>query len=316
MNKKPLRIIYAGTPEFAVPALRALASGSHQMVAVYTQPDRPAGRGRKLAFSPVKEAAVELGIDVEQPVSLKQAEAQQRLAELRPDLIVVAAYGLIFPQDVLDLPPLGCINIHASLLPRWRGAAPIQRAIAAGDEESGITIMQMAAGLDTGDMLLKISCDIADNTTGSQLHDKLAALGADALLHVMHQIDTNTLRPEVQDETRVTYAHKLSKQEASIDWHLPARTIHRNVCAFNSWPVAQTLYNGETLRVWQSTVLIDAKTPANKRPGEVLCTREGLDVVTGDGVLRLLRVQVPGKKPVASSDFIRGRALEAGQQLG
>ncbi len=315
MNNHPLRVVYAGTPEFAVPALRALADSKHQVVAVYTQPDRPAGRGRKLTAGPVKQAAQELAIEVQQPLSLREPDARQVLAAYQPDLMVVAAYGLILPQQVLDLPAHGCINVHASLLPRWRGAAPIQRAIAAGDTQSGITIMQMAAGLDTGDMLLKKACAIETNTTGSQLHDTLAVLGAEALMDVIGLIGTDGLQPEVQNEDLVTYAKKLSKQEALIDWQQSAVQIHRNICAFNGWPVAQTQLNGETLRIWQSRLISDSGGH-NGRAGQVIDTTDGLDVGTGSGVLRITQVQMPGKKPVSSADFLRNRTIARGQQLG
>jgi len=324
MKNQSFRIIYAGTPEFATPALRVLVEAGYDVVAVYTQPDRRSGRGRKLVHGPVKTAALELGLEVLQPVSLKDDVSVAELAGLQPDLMVVAAYGLILPQAVLDLPTHGCINIHASLLPRWRGAAPIQRAIEAGDERSGVTIMQMQAGLDTGDMLLKKSVDITANMTAAALHDSLAVIGAEALLEVMEQLQHSALKPQVQDESEVTYAHKLNKAEAVLDWTLTAAELHRKICAFNAWPVAQTTNGGEALRVWQSEVVVaplvrdDAGIDASARrcPGTIVGLEDGIDVCTSEGVLRLLNVQAPGKKPVAAREYINSRGLEKGQRLG
>ena len=320
MKNQSFRIVYAGTPDFATPGLRALVEAGYNVVAVYAQPDRPAGRGRKLVYGPVKTAAMDLGLRVLQPESLKDDSAIAELASLRADLMVVAAYGLILPQAVLDLPEYGCMNIHASLLPRWRGAAPIQRAIEAGDDRSGVTIMQMQAGLDTGDMLLKKPVDITSNMTAAVLHDLLAEAGAEALLEVMGQLRSGALSPEVQDEHEVIYAHKLSKLEAVLDWGTSAVELHRKVCAFNAWPVAQTTINGEVLRVWQSEVLAQPLNQgANAEPGTIVDLEYGIDVCTTDGVLRLLSVQVPGKKAVAALEYInsggKGRIL-AGQRLG
>ena len=324
MKNQSFRIVYAGTPDFATPALTALVEADYDVVAVYAQPDRRAGRGRKLVHGPVKTTALELGLQVLQPVSFKDQSAIEELAGLRADLMVVAAYGLILPQAVLDLPAHGCMNIHASLLPRWRGAAPIQRAIEAGDERSGVTIMQMQAGLDTGDMLLKKPVDITSNMTAAALHDLLAEAGAEALLEVMGQLHKGVLTPEVQDEHNATYAHKLNKAEAVLDWGLTAIELHRKVCAFNAWPVAQTTINDDVLRVWQSEVLsqpvseIAVKAGASVEPGTIIGLEHGIDVCTADGVLRLLRVQAPGKKPVAARDFINSRGkgqLRTGQRL-
>lgn len=319
MNNQSLRIVYAGTPDFAVPPLRALIEAGFDVVSVYTQPDRRAGRGRKVVHGPVKTAALELGLPVAQPVSLKDDTSVAELGALQADLMVVAAYGLILPQVVLDLPVHGCINIHASLLPRWRGAAPIQRAIEAGDERSGVTIMQMQAGLDTGDMLLRKPVDIASNMTAAALHDLLAVAGAEAMLEVIDQLQRNALKAEAQDESKVTYAHKLNKAEAVLDWSLSAAELHRKVCAFNAWPVAQTSYDGEVLRVWQSelpSVTNIEDTAANVQPGTIVDLEHGIDVCSGDGVLRLLSVQAPGKKPVAASEYTHSRGLQPGHRFG
>ena len=314
MDNKPLRIIYAGTPDFAVPALDKVIELGHQLVAVYTQPDRRAGRGRKVAFSPVKARALEGEIPVLQPESLKTMAAQQELIALRADVMIVAAYGLILPAAILQAPRYGCLNIHASLLPRWRGAAPIQRAIAAGDTKSGVTIMQMDIGLDTGDMLLCRECPIDENTTGQQLHDTLANLGALALADTLPLMIADQLAPVKQDDNQVTYADKLDKQEAIIDWHDKAINIHRRICAFNAWPVAQTVLQGDTLRVWESTLM--GAVDHSLAPGCIVNLSDGLDIATGEGVVRLQRVQAPGKKPVAIKDFLNSRDLPIGLKLG
>ena len=303
----PLKIIYAGTPDFAVPALRYLIDSEHQVVAVYTQPDRPAGRGRKLQFGPVKKLAVDSGIMVEQPVSLKEPEAQKTLAAYDCDVMVVAAYGLILPQDILDTPRYGCLNIHGSLLPRWRGAAPIHRAIQAGDKETGVTIMQMAAGLDTGDMLLKVKCPITEADTGQTIHDRLANDGALALLEVLQLLREGKLDPEVQDESLATYAHKLNKAEAEIDWNQSAQQIDRTIRAFNPWPVAFTLLNGKPLRIFMSQV---RKTNSAEAAGTVIDeSPDGISVATDNGVLSFSRLQLPGKKAMDVRDFVNGQSL-------
>lgn len=250
-----LRIIFAGTPDFAASALTALINSEHEVVAVYTQPDRPAGRGRKLRASPVKEVALKNTIPVLQPENLKEKETQDELRAFNADVMIVAAYGLILPQVVLDIPRLGCLNIHASLLPRWRGAAPIQRAIAANDKESGITIMQMNAGLDTGDILQLSSCPITDNDSGGDLHDRLAEIGANAILETLQNLQSDTLKPTVQDDSLATYAHKLDKKEALINWQNSAAEIERLIRAFNPWPVAFTYLNDKPLRIWQAQAL-------------------------------------------------------------
>ncbi|WGZ94511.1 MAG: methionyl-tRNA formyltransferase [Candidatus Thiothrix putei] len=303
-----MRVIYAGTPEFAVPALQALLTAGHEVVAVYCQPDRPAGRGRKLTFGPVKQLAVAAGIPVEQPLSLKAVEEQDKLRAYAPDVMIVAAYGLILPQVVLDIPRYGCLNIHGSLLPRWRGAAPIQRAIQAGDQETGVTIMQMAAGLDTGDMLYKVVCPITPQDGGQSIHDNLAKQGATALLHTLDLLEAGKLQPEVQDDTLANYAHKLTKAEAQIDWTQPATVIDRTIRAFDAYPVAFTVYEGQPLRLFASRSLSEAE--GNASPGTVIAeSKSGIDIATGDGVVRILSLQLPGGKRLTAEQFLNGRSL-------
>ena len=320
MNLKDFRIVYAGTPDFAVPALAALIDAGYDVVAVYTQPDRRAGRGRKMRPSPVKTLALEHGIAVEQPISLRYSEQHALLQSYSPDLMVVAAYGQILPVEILQTPKHGCFNIHASLLPRWRGAAPIQRAIEHGDEVSGVTIMQMDKGLDTGDMLNKSSCEITADTTGVKLHDQLAALGSEALLATLTQLHDGALNPQVQDNAASCYAAKIEKSEATIDWSLKASELHRKVCAFNAWPVAQTVLEGETMRIWESSLpdcsLANGSLVEGKTAGQVIAADGHLDVATGDGVLRIHKLQPPGKKAMAVSDFLNSRTITVGTQLG
>jgi methionyl-tRNA formyltransferase len=306
----PLKIIFAGTPEFAATALSALLTTRHQVVAVYTQPDRPAGRGRKLQPSPVKQLALEHGIEVRQPAKLKEAADQAALRELDADLMVVVAYGLLLPQAVLDAPRLGCINIHASLLPRWRGAAPIQRAILAGDEESGVTIMQMEAGLDTGPMLHILPTPILRDDTGGSLHDRLAELGARALLESLSAIAEGSLIPRPQDDALATYAKKLDKGEARIDWRQTAAEIDRQVRAFNPWPVAQCDINGQVMRIWQARP-VEGELPPTAQAGQVVgAGKAGIDVATGSGILRILELQLPGKRALSAADFLNAHSVD------
>lgn len=303
-----MKIIFAGTPEFAVPTLRMLLDSEHEVCAVYTQPDRPAGRGRKLHPSPVKELALKAGIPVLQPDTLKTNEHLRQIASFNADLVVVVAYGMILTQAVLDLPRLGCINVHGSLLPRWRGAAPIQRAIMAGDEKTGVTIMQMVRKLDAGDMLHKEECVIGPDDTASDLHDKLARLGAIGLAKVLEQIKAGTVRAEKQDESLVTYAEKLEKSEAVLDWTQPAEQLARQVRGLNAWPVAQALYRGEALRIWRAEAI---SVDTDAEPGSVRCINKTMDVATGKGMLRLHEVQLPGGKRMSIQAFLNAHDVEA-----
>ncbi|WP_040260572.1 methionyl-tRNA formyltransferase [Pseudomonas massiliensis] len=309
-----MRLVFAGTPEFAAEHLKALLGGEHEVVAVYTQPDRPAGRGQKLMPSPVKALAVAHGIPVYQPVTLRDPDAQAELAALAPDLMVVVAYGLILPQVVLDIPRLGCINSHASLLPRWRGAAPIQRAIEAGDAESGVTVMQMEAGLDTGPMLLKVTTPISPDDTGGSLHDRLARLGPPAVVEAIAQLAAGTLAGERQDDALATYAHKLHKDEARLDWTRPAPELARQVRAFFPWPVSHSLLRGESLKVLAVHEANGAGTP-----GQIIAVgKDGLTVACGEGALCLTRLQLPGGKPLAFTDLYNSRreVFTVGSVLG
>ena len=302
-----LKIIYAGTPEFAVPALQALANSKHQIVAVYTQPDRPAGRGRRLQQSPVKQAALDLHIPVFQPVSFKQSDDVVQLQELNADLMVVAAYGLILPVDILEAPRLGCINIHASLLPRWRGAAPIQRAILAGDTETGITIMKMDKGLDTGDMLAKQSLSINADWSAGDLHDNLMQVGADLLMPTIDRLAEGGIIAEVQDESLVTYADKLLKSEAAIDWSKDAAVIHREVRAYAPWPVSFSQFEGQPVRIWRATLLQRSSTQA---AGQIIQhDKSGLLVSCGKGVLQITELQFAGRKKCHPVQLLGGRNL-------
>ncbi|MGP9832100.1 methionyl-tRNA formyltransferase [Marinobacter sp. NSM] len=310
-----MRIVFAGTPDFAATALKALLEAGYNLVGVYSQPDRPAGRGRKLMPSPVKQVALDAGIPVFQPVSLKPEDAQQELAALKPDVMIVAAYGLILPKAVLDIPTHGCLNIHASLLPRWRGAAPIQRAIAAGDAETGITIMQMDEGLDTGDMLLKTSTPIHADDTGGSLHDRLADMGGKAIVEALVQLANSELAPDPQNDADANYAHKLSKEEGHIDWSRSAIEIERLIRAFNPWPGTFTDLGEQRIRLHQASALDQS---SDKLPGTVISReREGVEVACGTGTLKVTSVQLPGSKAQSITDLINGgkQVLLPGQEL-
>lgn len=301
-----MRLIFAGTPEFAAQALQALLAAGHEVPLVLTQPDRPAGRGMQLLPSAVKRCAQQHGLTVCQPERLKDPDSHGPLRNAAADLMVVAAYGLILPQAVLDLPRLGCLNIHASLLPRWRGAAPIQRAIAAGDEETGITIMRMDAGLDTGAMLLKRALPIGHDDTSATLHDKLARLGAELIVEVLAKLET--LQPTPQSSEGVTYAAKIAKNEAALDWRRPAQELDRQVRAFNPFPVATAVFNEVPLKIWRC-----ALAAADGTPGQVLEVGDGgILVACGGGALRLTELQKPGGKRLPVRDFLHGFPVAVG----
>ena len=300
-----MRIVFAGTPEFAVPSLRAAAQ-RNEVVAVYTQPDRPAGRGRGLALSPVKQEALARGLPVLLPETLRDPAAQAQLRALEPDLLVVVAYGLILPRAVLAIPANGCWNVHASLLPRWRGAAPIQRAIQAGDARTGVCLMKMEAGLDTGPVLLEADTAIGAGETGGQLHDRLAGLGAQVLADGLGLLRAGMQPvPRAQPAEGVTYAHKLDKAEARLDWSRPAVELARTVRAFNPWPVAEAMVAGERLRI-HGAVAVDAVPDA--APGTLLAaSRDGIDIACGAGVLRLRVVQREGGRAITAADWLNAR---------
>lgn len=309
-----MKIIFAGTPQFAVSALAALLK-EHQIVAVLTQPDRRAGRGMQLAASPVKQFALQHDLAVLQPVTLKSEEVQRSIAALDAEVMVVAAYGLILPKAVLQLPHYGCLNIHASLLPRWRGAAPIQRAILAGDKETGITIMQMDEGLDTGDMLLRHACPIETNDTAQTLHDKLAELGASSILEALRLLQENRLTPIKQDSGAACYAAKLTKSEAQIDWRQDARQIELAVRAYNPFPVCHARLKGVAVKVWQAALCPDKRAVSDNSysPGKVIeADKRGITVACGKDALRLERLQRPGGKAQLAEQFLRGVPVEVG----
>jgi len=304
-----VKIIFAGTPHFAAQALLALLESKYEIVAVLTQPDRPAGRGMQLKPSPVKQLALQYDLTVIQPKSLKNAEIQQQLANYQADVMIVAAYGLILPQAVLDTPSFGCLNIHASLLPRWRGAAPIQRAILAGDEQTGITIMQMDAGLDTGNMLLEKSCLITTQDTADSLHDKLSSLGAEAIVEVLPLLAQGKLNPVQQDDMLTSYAAKLSKDEAQLDWTLSATEIHRAVRGYNPFPGASSNINDTPIKIWQASV----HTGMSGKPGEVLLIEKDVLVVAcGIDALRLEKLQRPNAKALPIAQFLQGFQIKTG----
>ena len=302
----PLRLVFAGTPEFSVPSLEACLASGAEVVAVYTQPDRPAGRGRKLTASPVKQTALAAGVAVEQPQTLRDKAARAHLAAYAPDLIVVVAYGLILPRSVLALPRLGCWNVHASLLPRWRGAAPIQRAILAGDAETGVDLMQMEAGLDTGPLLLRRTTPIAPDDTGGRLHDRLAQLGADVLGEGLARVlRGERLVATPQADSGIAYAHKLDKAEAKLDWTDSAEALARKVRAFDPWPVAEAEIHGERLRIWSAEAVAGDVTAA---PGSVVAQhRDALDIATGAGLLRIHALQRDGGRRMPVRDWLNAR---------
>lgn len=306
-----LRIIFAGTPDFAAPALAALIEAGHEIVLVLTQPDRPSGRGMKLKASPVKELALEHDIEVFQPETLKDSAAQSRIEDAKADVIIVAAYGLIIPTNVLNMPRLGCFNIHASLLPRWRGAAPIQRSLLAGDKETGVTIMEVVPALDAGAMISKGVVPITELDTAQTLHDALAKTGADLMVKAMENLSKNgTLASTPQDDSLVTYAEKLQKSEATIDWNKSADAISKQVRAFNPFPVATAMLNGEICRIWMAT-----KKSGKGLAGQVVATNETIDVACGEGVLSIHELQLPGGKRLKAREFLTGRQLPAGTQF-
>lgn len=310
MTSSRLRLVFAGTPDFAVPGLRACIDAGAEVAAVYTQPDRPAGRGRKLAPSPVKQAALAAGLPVEQPESLKTPAALQRLRELAPDLLVVIAYGLILPRAVLAIPRLGCWNVHASLLPRWRGAAPIQRALLAGDSETGVCLMQMEAGLDTGPVLLSKATPIGADDTGGSLHDRLAALGAGVLADGLRRVVAGAALPATpQGDAAASYAHKLDKAEARLDFSRPAAELARKVRAFDPWPVAEAELAGERVRVWSAQARdAGAATHGPVSPGNIVTAgKHGIDVACGEGVLRIVKLQRAGGRVIDAVDYLNAR---------
>jgi methionyl-tRNA formyltransferase len=307
----PLRLGFAGTPEFAVTALQRLAA-VYSIAVVFTQPDRPAGRGQALQASAVKRKAFELGLEVRQPASFKSSEAIESLRAAQLDALIVVAYGQILPSVALTIPKMGCINIHGSLLPRWRGAAPIQRAILAGDCVTGVTIMRMEAGLDTGPMLASRNVDIGLRDNAQTVHDKLAGVGAELIVESLTTLAAGSAREIVQPAEGVTYADKISKTEAPINWRHAAGQISRQVRAFNPWPIAQTQFNGQALRIWDAETvdLHFAGAGRDVVPGTVMAaTGEGIDVACGTGVLRILRLQLPGRKPLTAQEFLQGQRL-------
>lgn len=312
---QPLNIIFAGTPDFAARHLAALLKTHHNVVGVLTRQDKPAGRGKKLTPSPVKVMAEENAIPVFQPTSLRNDESQQWVADQNPDIMIVVAYGMILPEAVLNLPRLGCLNVHGSLLPRWRGAAPIQRSIWAGDAQTGVTIMQMDIGLDTGDMLHKAILPISAQDTSASLYEKLAEVGPNALIETLNLITSGQATPEKQDDKFANYAEKLSKDEARIDWSLPAEQIERCIRAFNPWPISYFEVDEQLIKVWQAEVINE---PHNQPAGTILrADKKGICIATGDGQLNILQLQPPGKKPMHAQDLLNSRrgSFIPGQQL-
>ena len=309
-----MRIVFAGTPEFAVAPLKSLIAAGHEIKAVYTQPDRPAGRGRLLTASPVKKYALSQNLRVLQPRSLKEPKATAGLAALNPQVMVVVAYGLILPPSILEIPAHGCINIHASLLPRWRGAAPIQRAIEAGDEQTGVTIMQMDTGLDTGDILLTREIPISETDTAETMHDQLSILGGEAIVEALDRLTSGRLDPRSQEENAACYAPKLGKSEADIDWQHPAVDLQRKIRAFNPWPVASTHFQNKLYRIWEagSRTSISGENKAVS-PGQIVTiNKQGIHVQTGSNVLILTRIQAQGGRVLDAKTFANGQRLKIG----
>lgn len=307
-----MKIIFAGTPAFAAKALESILASSHKVLAVLTQPDRPAGRGMQLTASPVKQVAQQHNLPVLQPSTLKDAEIQHQLVAYQADVMVVAAYGLILPKPVLEMPRYGCLNIHASLLPRWRGAAPVQRAILAGDKETGITIMQMDEGLDTGAMLLMSPCRIEDSDTSATLLDKLTNIGAEAILEVLNKLPSGAIKPEAQDSSQATYANKLIKTEAALDWKNASEQLQRAIQAYNPFPVASATLNQTTIRIWQAT----ARPDGHGKPGQILSVdKQGILVACGKGALNLEVLQRPNNKAMPASQFVQGFPVKPGDRF-
>lgn len=302
-----MKIIYMGTPDFAVPCLKTLISSQHEVIAVYTQPDKPKGRGYALAPPPVKVTAVESGIPVFQPTTLKTDEEFLKLSQLNPDIIIVAAYGKLLPKRIIDLPKYGCINLHGSLLPKYRGAAPIQWAVINGEKQTGITVMQMNEGLDTGDMLIKCPVEIGENETAAQLHDKLAKVSADIILDAIEKIENGELTPEKQDDSQSCYSPMLDKSICRIDWSLPAQTVHNKVRGLNSWPVSLAEINGKRVKIY-----LTEKSDACGKPGEIIAISP-LTVACGENSVIIKELQLEGKKRMNSEDFLRGHKLAKGQ---
>ncbi|CRZ34666.1 methionyl-tRNA formyltransferase [Herbinix hemicellulosilytica] len=309
-----MKVIFMGTPDFAVNTLREIVKAGHEVVGVVTQPDKAKGRGGKLCFPEVKEAALELNLPVYQPVKVKDPEFIQKVKDLKPDVIVVAAFGQILPKDILDIPPYGCINVHASLLPKYRGAAPIQAAIINGEKETGVTIMHMDVGLDTGDMILQEKIQISDDETGGSLHDKLAVLGAKLLVKALEQIKEGTAIRVPQDDSQATYAKMLDKEMGNIDFTKPAVYIERLIRGLNPWPSAYTKLNGKTLKLWKAKV---KEYSAGAKPGEVVeVNKDSIVVMTGKDALEILELQLEGKKRLSADEFLRGYKIEKGIVLG